>query len=334
MLVTIDNMKFDFIPEASSYINPNIGKSDKFYIINRKDTPRGGFFSNYTVVCAHILYALKNSLIPIIDFQSYRTLFNESDSINGTTNSWEYYFEQPTNKTVEYAYRAKHILSKGVCYRTGLPFQQKRDGFFLDTLKNAVTSSIITNLIRPNEVTRTALKKDEELLSGATSSVGIHVRGTDRRCVDNDWDTKTCVRSVYIKELDSYLSRHYVDRIFLACDELDTVKAFEQRYGELLVYNDVLRAAGETIVGIHYTASSRVNNNYLLGLEVLRDAYMLSKCDALIFANSSVAAGAIMINGNKYKERIYVPAASYKPAQQRIHRRQITARKPIYRRNR
>jgi hypothetical protein len=50
--------------------------SNKYYIIRR--TPLGaGLYSNFHYVLTHIIYALKNKYIPVVDMQNYKTYFNE-----------------------------------------------------------------------------------------------------------------------------------------------------------------------------------------------------------------------------------------------------------------
>jgi hypothetical protein len=42
--------------------------------------------------------------------KNYPPLFNEQKVFNGTLNAWEYYFNQPTNHTLEDAYSGKNVI--------------------------------------------------------------------------------------------------------------------------------------------------------------------------------------------------------------------------------
>lgn len=65
----------------------------------------------------------------------------------------------------------------------------------------------------------------------------------------------------------------------------------------------MLRSDGEN--GIHYKENKRKNHHYLLGLEVLRDAYTLAACDSLLagMSNVSLAVQYIKLSeGAEFKE--------------------------------
>lgn len=51
-----------------------------------------GFFSDYFYVLGHIAIADKLGMLPFVDMQNYPSLYSEDDYVNGTLNSWEYYF--------------------------------------------------------------------------------------------------------------------------------------------------------------------------------------------------------------------------------------------------
>lgn len=81
------------------------------------------------------------------------------------------------------------------------------------------------------------------------------------------------------------------------------MKSFENKYGEkLCYYKDVER--GSTNKSVAFCKNNREQHKYLLGLEVIRDMYTLSKCDSLIAGVSQVPICA-QINkisrGEKYE---------------------------------
>ena len=70
-----------------------LNKGKKFYIIatTRYVTGIGAILSNYI---SHVLYAIDNGLIPIVDLKHYQNQYFK-DGRTYKDNSWEYFFEQP-----------------------------------------------------------------------------------------------------------------------------------------------------------------------------------------------------------------------------------------------
>ena len=93
--------------------NPN----KTFYVIRR--SPGAGMFSNLTFVLNHLKIAIEKKFIPIVDMENYPTIYNESNKINGTKNSWLYYFEQVSNYSLEEVYKSKNVLiTKNTFYKS------------------------------------------------------------------------------------------------------------------------------------------------------------------------------------------------------------------------
>ncbi|MCC8192296.1 MAG: hypothetical protein LIO41_04575 [Ruminococcus sp.] len=104
-------------------------ENDKMiYIIRRVE--KCGFFSNYFFVLGHIIYALNNNYIPVVDMENYMTLYSEHKELHGTKNAWEYYFYQPIGKiSLECAYESKeYILSSGLYQYDLVPFYVGKPG--------------------------------------------------------------------------------------------------------------------------------------------------------------------------------------------------------------
>ena len=78
--------------QKKSFGNKN---PDKPFFVIRLYPPAAGFLADYNYVLGYMKYAYDNGWIPVVDMQNYQTLYNEDHPIHGTTNVWEYFFEQP-----------------------------------------------------------------------------------------------------------------------------------------------------------------------------------------------------------------------------------------------
>lgn len=97
--------------------NPKANIDETAYVIRRN--PSAGFFSNYFYVMGHIIEATKRNLIPIVDFQNYLTPYSELFQVHGTSNSWEYYFEQPFGYKVSDIKSFKRCIYSANIYQFG-----------------------------------------------------------------------------------------------------------------------------------------------------------------------------------------------------------------------
>ena len=78
------------------------------------------------------------------------------------------------------------------------------------------------------------------------------------------------------------------EQIFLATDENSVVEQFRQEFGDRVkVYLDTYRddGSGESVA---FSSSEREHHHYLLGREVLRDQYTLTRCEGIVCGYSNI----------------------------------------------
>lgn len=282
-----------------------LNRNKKIYYIIRRYPKGAGFFSNYICVLSHMAYAREMKYTPVVDMEKYPTLYSEKKMIKGTKNAWEYYFCQADGSTIKEAYKSKnYILSEsglkeeGMHYFTGVYFFPLEDGveFYYNLCRQIKIEKTLEEELE-NESRRMMLKGGKTL--------GVHVRGTDM--------SSGKYKSNHPQSLSAYdyieMARRFlmeddeIERIFLATDEESTEKAFKEHFGDKVYTSDAYRAIGSTGVGIHYDGEcQRENHHYLLGKEVVRDAYLLAQCDKLLCGFSNVASVAIIWNQNRYEK--------------------------------
>lgn len=143
-------------------------------------------------------------------------------------------------------------------------------------------------------------QSSEYILSGLNKiisdkkTLGVHFRGTDFK---QGFINHPAIGNVeqYIKKANEILLNEDYEQIFIATDDLEILKKFQNNFGNKLVYyDDVFRTSGE--IGPHGTYNERTLHHYKLGLEVLRDVYTLAHCKKLICGLSQVAFAAQYIN--------------------------------------
>ncbi|MGN0414030.1 MAG: hypothetical protein ACI4FX_00890 [Agathobacter sp.] len=288
----------------------NITDRKRYYII-RRPSPWAGFFANYLDVVGHIKYAQDHGYIPVVDMKNYPTLYSEKEEIKGTLNSWEYFFEQPAKTELDTAYHSKnYLLSDSSHYLEFLPYEEGNNFFHIykDRVKEINDSVISTIPIKENILVK--LKNEATLLEGRV--LGVHVRGTDKRDRVKDHNLAAPVNK-YIDCVKNVIKTKAVDHILLCCDEEKTIFLFEKEFGAMVITTSSFRAKDGDHCGIHLNdCNSRPLHKYNLGYEVLRDCYLLSKCDFLVFGHSNVTNTAIIWNNGKYDSVFFVENDIYK----------------------
>lgn len=296
----------------------------KYYII-RLHEPGAGFFSNYWFVVGHLVFADKLKYIPVVDMQNYHTLYSEDHPVNGEKNVWNYYFENKNKISLEDIYDSKKfVLSED------RPLNKYGNRYSLKEYRFPTINSIdfFNPLIKRYISIRPEIIEEFRIqwgnsVRGKNNILGIHVRGTDMKNIQDNHFVPV-ENEEYLRNTKEMIKKYKIDAIFVASDEKDVVQMFndafdEPEYKKLLVFsnpvyrNNVQYNVGKA-VGIHDQTFVKIreNHRYLLGLEVLKDAWFLSKCNYLICGHSNVTNVAIYWNNHQYKKVICLENADIK----------------------
>lgn len=286
----------------------------KYYIICR--TAGGaGFFSNYMWVLGHAVFACKLGYIPVVDMENYPTLYSEEGLVGYEKNAWNYYFENIGRVSLQDAYREGNYI-KG----KDLPLHKYAEKYCEKEYRFPTPRAVsyYAPFIEKNIRIRAELKMEFEVqwrekVTAANRVLGIHIRGTDMK--NNLGHPMPAPVETYIEKTKEILKTYpEIDRVFLATDENDVKIAFETAFEEreeLFFMNKAFRTWDTDCVrktGIHElkVENARPFHKYLLGREVLQDAWFLSRCDYLICGHSNISNTAILWNHNRYKQIICV----------------------------
>jgi len=87
------------------------------------------------------------------------------------------------------------------------------------------------------------------------------------------------------------------DEIFLVTEAQQYVRYFVKHFGPRVIPSPSFRLSHRNSYTLRRTP--RKNHNYLLGLETLRDAVVLSRCGGLVCGRSNLSEAAIMLAENE-----------------------------------
>lgn len=260
------------------------------YIIYRPP-PGWGFWSNFTVILQGLDEADRQGMLPVVDMENHPTRYNEDSDELGTRNAWEYYFEQPAGLSLSEALALDPLDNQG---SVDGPFTTDPDAVFPAPLLSRARD-LIDRYIR---VKPEILAKADAILQPIVQSdvLGVHVRGTDMRTGLLPEHPIPPTASTFLDQAAALDREFHFRTVFLACDEHETVEIFRGHFGSRLLVNPGHRtsASGSYPSDYHWLfAHQRHHHRYLLGLEVLLDALLLSRCGHLLCGLSNVSKSAV-----------------------------------------
>ena len=285
----------------------------KYYIISRS-AGGAGFFSNYVWVLGHVVFARKLGYIPVVDMENYPTLYSEEHPVDGETNAWNYYFENVGNSSLKEVYESgSYVMGKDMPLHKYAEKYCETEYRFPTEKAVDYYYPVIQKSIQIKEKHLKKFSMDwKEKTAGMNKVVGVHIRGTDMK---NDLGhPMPAPTEKYLDEIDKLLQKDKeIQGIFLATDEKVIVEQFEQYFsGRCKVFtNDAFRSEVQNVAhktGIHEQKieNPRENHKYLMGVEVLNDAWCLSQCDYLVCGHSNISNVVILWNHHQFRQIICI----------------------------
>ena len=258
---------------------------DKVFYVIWIDNMGSGFFSNVSNVLCHLKIADLAGMIPVIDFQNFKTLYNESEPIHNTENSWEYYFKAVSPFCLEEVYESENVFFCSGKYPTTF-------GYCITQINGLYEEIYREKIFFQNHVKELVNKYSKEFNSRV---LGIHFRGQDQKIAAGHSLPPT--ERQMIKYTDEIIQKYNIDKIFFVSEEQGYLDMFIKKYGKKVIYTDSYRTYGVNA----YNLNPREKHRFLLGLNVLVDACLLSKCNGLLCSDSNVSEFARFINNKKFE---------------------------------
>ena len=289
---------------------------DKTFFVIRLYPPAAGFLADYNYVLGYMKYAYDNGWIPVVDMQNYQTLYNEDHPIHGTTNVWEYFFEQPldpaTGKryTLEEVYQSKNvILSNGSDQRCN--FTGDKDPEVLKWQHEmAMRAPFNAEMQAYADKVKASLRVPENM-----DLIGIAMRGSDlnKRFYGHAVQLTADEAVPLLQErLQSWKKENRELGIFVKSEEQTALDLIASKF-ENVFYSDSVRfKSGESD---HVNRSSDLTNKsgkYENTRQYLGDIYLLSQCDCVISTMNNGYYTAVIWNGGKFSHLETIDKGRYK----------------------
>ncbi len=253
-----------------------------------------GFFAELKMTLLGLYYAERMGFIPYVEWGK-NFAYYEPDGVNGIYNVFEYYFE-PINtdidisncNAVSYSKNAQ-IAEIASCYGD--------KGYEISDTLEVILIDIWKRYIHIREDLSNDFEEQIKELFSNKKVLGVHYRGTDFKCGYNQHPVSVELSQV-IEETKAMLEKNNIKELFLATDDIIALESFKEAFGEKVKYcEDVYRSDGNQ--NIAFSELERKQHHYRLGLEVLRDAYILSRCEYLIAGLSQVSFSSRLLKASR-----------------------------------
>ena len=302
LMYTIQNRELhksfgDENPDKTIYIIRCVNDKSGFY-----NGPINNLMANYFYVLTHLRYARVNGYVPVVDQQDY-PVYNSADSaINGTMNAWEYYWKQPSDVSLDEAYRSRNVILSRRKW-----FGQWDMGYDAAKYRDPAVVGQVSALCVPlNTMTEDYVeRKYNELISGKGKVLGVCFRygGHARNCfyhgdghpVQPDIDELADI-------VEQRLSEWGMDCVFMTSDSMDSVEYFRERFGDrLIIMPRIRRKEGVAYKSNHDSPMYCEQNMFRTTLEYLAEMELLSRCNGLIGSITSGLRYAVVRNDMTYE---------------------------------
>lgn len=307
---------------------------NKKYLLISDSCKNVGILSGWSHYMTLVNFALKNKLIPILDFsKNYMPLFMEKN-FDGKTNYWDLFFSQPSEN-----YNFDEIKHSKNLYYIDYHEAMTNHGIFLldySLFKNSNNDFI--NQIDKNDL---ALAREfynkchftEDIIAKGDSFINEHnfnnkkMLGISfRRCFErlhklNSDITPEGTHPIkatleqLIKDIDNIIDNY--DAFFFTTDDRESLDVLQKRYGNKCLATGrrlnhqfengeviIRKNDEETRKALYIEFENLEEPVKTRNIEYLTDVYILSQCNSLLARGGSADTFAYIINNDKY-ENIY-----------------------------
>ena len=263
----------------------DFNKDKTFYVIKR--TPGTGLFSNVVFVLNHLRIAKQNGFIPVVDMKNFKTIYNEKKKIDNIENSWNYFFENVSNFTLEEVYKSNRVII----------ISDKFFSHFIYDMENENISNLINEFIF---IKKKFIKISDNFKKKffGKKTLGVHFRGTSYK--QSPGHPLPATKGQMVRLVKKIVEKDNIDKIFLSTEEEDYLSLFKKEFSDRIIF---LKSPYRSKKNDAFKIYPRLNHRYKLGREVLIETVLLSYCDSFIFLNSNVSSAVIAMNYNKNQKR-------------------------------
>ena len=283
---------------------------DKTFYVIRKRPPGYGFFANFNHVIAGLIYAKSRNFIPVVDMENYwMDEINSLQKINGTYNSWLYFFEEVSGYSLDEVYRSKNVvLSRGSQILPNKHYLNDKTMSYISSRKHLdELHEVFQEYIKINFFASKYIdQKRKDLVWNPVNTLGISVRGTGYK-TGRAGNMRLPELNFIIQSIrDICLKKSYTN-LYIMTEDFKLYKSLEKNLKDFTVIPSI-RFDPDLSVDA-WQNSQRVSSDgtirmgYKKTLDYLTEVFLLSECMTTVCIPTNANLFMLLINYNLNHER-------------------------------
>lgn len=262
--------------------------NEPVYCVIRLFSDEGGLFCIFLKAIAGISYSVQNGFIPVIDMQTKENIFlNKQD--RKRINAWELFFEQPAGVGFD---EIKKKPNKIILENPTGPNNLFELSVSPDMVK--YWRVLCKKYIHVRKEVKEILQKYEGLFGGKDKFLGVLARGTDYLNPGVGHPVQPSIEDVIERTKESMDTNH-CNKIFLATEDENILKAMKKEFGENLFFVDQKRYQGMQKDKLGHLSdyiadAASMNRSYLAAM------YCLAECDCFFGGVTTGTIGVYLLS--------------------------------------
>ena len=301
----------EFLILGKEHLEIKQGKCYLLIDLQAADVGSRGFCAILRYILAGYCIADSLEMIPYVNVEG--SLYNVPGGWRGCNNMYHYYFEAPelTIKEIKEQHNYIQFRTRNIdlVYNAfSGDGEASVDGYHVTDAYLREMGRVMNQYVRLKGELKEQFGQEIKNLFLGKRVLGVHIRGTD---FNAGWEKHPIAvkAEAYFNYIDGCLEKDF-DAVFLATDDESILESCKEKYSDrLLFYQDTYRS--DNGIALHMKKSERRENEYYLGLELLRDLYTLAACDGLISGLSQVSFCARIMKYAKGEEYPYLEVINH-----------------------
>ena len=299
--MNINQKTSKFVHKLEKRLHKNKILDSKYLIIKREcNNAPLGLFAYYITNIAWIAYALRNGYVPVIDMKNYANTFHRDNEV-GKINTYEYFFEQPCDISVDEALKsgkARYIWKDIPDFHPN----ESLDFLYHDDIVNYY-HKLTKRYVRFSSETQKYLDEVKQEVFGRCLPneriIGVLARGTDYTTLKPYYHPIQPDVSSIIQKINEYREKYNCQKVYVATEDAGILGQLQKEYGDDLLYINQKRiVATNTFLNFNKEFTERTPEQR--GLDNLAAIYCLSLCNGIIAGRTSGTVGAVLL-AEKYE---------------------------------
>lgn len=281
----------------------------KTYYIIRRDNASIGLLTYVSLFLGHIAYAIAKGYIPVVDMQSFPSIYLENEDI-GKKNAWEFYFKQPLDTTIELSdiYKKEKYVLGPVDMHPLSPFINS----VFDDRESKFWKKLYANFIHFSDEANAYIHDEYKNLIEGKKVLGLLYRGTDYTKMRPYGHPIQPSLNTFISKVDELIEQWgEFDYIYIATEEKTAVTKLKEKFPNKVLENKRVYYDDLNIDFLFEASFDRKNDRYLKGLEYLSSMYLLSRCNSFIGGLCAGTYAANFINNTDFENKYFFNLGKY-----------------------